>query len=141
MQLADITAATGFEVLEHLAADADVPVLAALQAQGDLLFVPQPETERIPDGLPVAGGAIPAAGLAVISPVGAGHEHRLFASSPGTAWWTEHLAGGQVLGYLQCTEPVYSLHAEHGATALAAGTWELRRQREQAEEESRLVAD
>lgn len=131
--LGDITAATGFEVLEHLEAEAQVPVLGGLQAQGDLLIIP------IERGIDAAGTVIPAAGIAAIMPVGAGHEHRLFASVPATAWWTP-TGGGQDIGILKNDETVYSLHAEHGATGIAPGTYLLRRQREQADEE-RLVAD
>lgn len=132
--LADITAATGFEVLEHLEAEAHVPVLDGLQAQGDLLIIP---VERGDDP---AGPEIIPAGVAVIAPIGGGHEHRLFAIQPATAWFAFDGDGGQDIGVLHCTQPVYSLHAEHGATGIAPGSYVLRRQREQADEE-RLVAD
>ena len=134
--LADITAATGFEVLEHLEAQAEIPVLDGLQAQGDLLIIPAGR------GDDPAGPEITPAGVAVIAPIGGGHEHRLFASAPATAWWAPggDGSGGQDIGVLTCTEPVYSLHAEHGAAGIAPGTYVLRRQREQADEE-RLVAD
>ena|ERR1700733_10363278 len=137
--LAEVTSAHGFEVLEHLEADAEIPVNDGLQAQGDLFIVPRPElagTTR--DGS--AGGTIPAAGIAVIEAIGGGHEHRLFASVPGTAFWTDSGRIGQSIGILECTEPAYVIHPEHGATGIAPGTYELRRQREQADEE-RLVAD
>lgn len=135
--LAQITEAHGFEVLEHLEADLEVPVNDGLQAQGDLLVVPFP-------GYQVEGtrAAVPAEGIAVIEAVGSGHEHRLFAGTPGTAWFTpgSH-AGMQDIGVLECTEPAYLLHPEHGATGIGPqGTFALRRQREQADEE-RLVAD
>lgn len=134
--LADVTTATGFEVLEHLEAETQVPVLDGLQAQGDLFIIPR-------DATPAAGGghqAIPRAGVAVIEAASGGHEHRLFASVPGTAFWRAAGRGGQDIGTLTCTEPAYILHMEHGATGVAAGSYVLRRQREQAEEE-RLVAD
>lgn len=143
--LAEITAAHEFAVLEHLEADAEVPVLDGLQAQGDLIIVPA-KGDGIKQATAFANGKrteIPPAGVAVIAPVGSGHEHRLFASAPGTAWWTP-LSDGQDIGFLECTEPVYSLHMEHGATGIAPRCGEeayiLRRQREQAEEE-RLVED
>lgn len=75
----------------------------------------------------------------MIEAVGSGHEHRLFASVPGTAFFTP-LRGGQDIGVLECTETAYLLHPEHGATGVAPGSYVLRRQREQADEE-RLVAD
>lgn len=134
--LGELASRHGFEVLEHLEADLEVPVNEGLQAQGDLFIVPfaayrvnRTKTE------------VPAAGIAVIEAVGGGHEHRLFASVPGTAFFTPgtHRAT-QDIGVLKCTEPAYLLHPEHGATGVAAGTYVLRRQREQADEE-RLVAD
>ena len=132
--LADVTAATGFEVLEHLEAEAQVPVIAGLQAQGDLAIVPN-GSFTIASGQPVAK-----TGVAVIEAIGGGHEHRLFAGTPGTAFWTPASSGGQDIGVLECTEPAYILHPEHGAAGIAPGSYMLRRQREQADEE-RLIAD
>lgn len=133
--LGDITTATGFAVLEHLEAEAHVPVLDGLQAQGDLFIVPAPASQM--------SGArpVPSDGLAVIEAVDGGHEHRLFASEPGTAVFGVAVSGlPQVIGVLECTAPAFVLHPEHGATGIAPGRYELRRQREQADEE-RLVAD
>jgi hypothetical protein len=137
--LADLTRAHGFEVLEHLEADLAVPVNDGLQAQGDLLIVPQaPALAGTVDKEKIR--TVTAAGIAVIPAIGGGHEHRLFAGTPGTAWWRPLPAGGQDIGVLKCAEPAYVLHPEHGATGIGAGTYVLRRQREQADEE-RLVAD
>jgi hypothetical protein len=133
--LADVTAAHGFEVLEHLQREAEVPVNNGLQAQGDLLIIPT--TTRMASG---SGTVVPAAGIALIEAVGGGHEHRLFAGTPGTARFAPAAPGGQDIGVLECTAPAYILHPEHGATGIAPGTYVLRRQREQADEE-RLVAD
>lgn len=141
MKLAEVTEAHGFEVLEHLEADAEIPVNDGLQAQGDLFILPvrgRSAAERTEDG--PAGGTIPKSGIAVIEAIGGGHEHRLFASVPGTAHWAGSGTVGQSIGILECTEPAYVIHPEHGATGIAPGTYELRRQREQADEE-RLVAD
>lgn len=132
--LAEITAAHKFEVLEHLEAEAQVPVLGGLQAQGDLFIIPKAQGRR-----GTSSTEVPAAGIPVIEAVGSGHEHRLFAGTPGTAWWTP-ARGGQDIGIVECTEPAYLLHPEHGATGIAPGAYTLRRQREQADEE-RLVAD
>ena len=136
--LADVTRATGFEVLEHLEAEAEVPVLDGLQAQGDLFIVPFAVAGRPVIHDPAV--LVPAEGIAVIEAVGGGHEHRLFASEPGTA--TFAIAGnrGQDIGVLECSEPAYLLHPEHGAAGVAPGSYVLRRQREQADEQ-RLVAD
>ncbi len=135
--LAEITTEHGFAVLEHLEAEAQVPVLPGLQAQGDLFVIPQETRGR--HAADHAKG-VPQAGVAVIEAVGTGHEHRLFAGQPGTAWWTPAVRSVQDIGVLECTEPAYLLHPEHGATGIAPGAYVLRRQREQADEE-RLVAD
>lgn len=136
--LGKLTEATGFEVLEHLEAEAAVPVLDGLQAQGDLFIVP------IAAGVDTTaaqyGAVVPAAGIAVIEAMSGGHEHRLFAGEPGTAFWQQDVAGEQTIGVLECTAPAYVLHPEHGAAGIAPGRYELRRQREQADEQ-RLVAD
>lgn len=131
--LKDLVSVFEFSVLEHLEAEATVPVHSGLQAQGDLFVVPVPGTVKQASWVQV-----PSAGLAVIRAVGAGHEHRLFAGIPGTA--ETSALSGQDIAYLRCTEPAYLLHPEHGATGIAPGSYILRRQREQAEEE-RIVAD
>ena len=123
----------GFEVLDHLDKSVEVPVLDGLQVQGDLIIVPAA-------GRNVSGKTVPAAGIPVISPVGSGHEHRLFAGVPGTAVFVPGMNGGQVIGLLECTAPAYIAHPEHAYAGIAPGVYELRRQREQADEE-RLIAD
>jgi hypothetical protein len=134
VKLGELTTTYDFQVLEHLEADLEVPVLDGLQAQGDLFILP---TGEVLAG--DCGQLIPAAGVAVIEALGGGHEHRLFAGTPGTAWW-KPIGQGQDIGILTCTEPAYVLHPEHGATGIAPGSHPFRRQREQADEE-RLVAD
>jgi len=133
--LGELTSKHGFDVLEHLEAEASVPVHKGLQAQGDLFIVPVSSGDY-PAGTVAEIGA---EGVPVIEAVGGGHEHRIFASVPGTAR-VRMLGRGQDIAYLECTEPVYSLHVEHGATGIAPGAYLFRRQREQADEE-RLVAD
>lgn len=133
--LAEVSERYEFAVLEHLEADAEVPVLGGLQAQGDLIIVPQHvgNFDRWPP--------VPATGIPVIEAAGGGHEHRLFAGTPGTARFDRTGATGQDIGYLACTAPAYVLHPEHGAAGIAPGAYVLRRQREHAGAEQRLVAD
>ena len=125
----------GFDVLDHLDRDLEIPVHAGLQAQGDLFIIPAD-----PDRSSRQGAAVPPDGIAVIEAVGGGHEHRLFAGQPGSAFSTPAVAGRQDIGVLECSEPAYIAHPEHAYTGIAPGTYILRRQREQAHEE-RLVAD
>lgn len=131
--LGELVSAHGVEVLEHLDREANVPVSGGLQFQGDLAVIPvrAPSRERLAE--------VPPAGVAVIEAVGSGHEHRLLASGPGTAVFG--LAGGGMdIGWLEATEPAFLAHPEHGYLGIAPGSYVLRRQREQADEE-RLVAD
>ena len=131
--IGQLAEAHGFDVLDHLDKSVEVPVLDGLQVQGDLIIVPA-------RGRNVSGKTVPAAGVAVIAPVGSGHEHRLFAGAPGTAVFVPDVSGGQDIGLLECTAPAYIAHPEHAYAGIAPGTYLLRRQREQADEE-RLVAD
>ena len=125
----------GFDVLDHLDRDLKVPVHAGLQAQGDLFIIPADPDRGSPQGT-----AVPLDGIAVIEAVGGGHEHRLFAGQPGTALFTPAGTGRQDIGVLECSEPAYIAHPEHAYAGIAPGTYTLRRQREQADEE-RFVAD
>jgi hypothetical protein len=133
----------GFDVLDHLDRGLEIPVHAGLQAQGDLFIIPAGPDLGGPAG-PDFGGrqgtAVPLAGIAVIEAVNGGHEHRLFAGQPGTAFFTPAGASGPDIGFLECTEPAYIAHPEHAYAGIAPGTYTLRRQREHAGEE-RLVAD
>lgn len=128
----------GVDVLEHLDRQLEVPVNDGLQFQGDLAVVPK-------GAAPLAEAhdvrQVPADGIAVIEAAGAGHEHRLLAGVAGTATFGPVNAFGvQDIGVLECTEPAYLAHPEHGYLGIAPGAYVLRRQREQADEE-RLVAD
>jgi hypothetical protein len=122
-----------FSILDHLDQQVEVPVLGGLQFQGDLAVIP---LERKMTG---AWRPVPPEGVPVIEAVGSGHEHRLFASEAGTASLLAG-AGGQDIGYLEVTETAYLAHPEHAFAGIAPGSYVLRRQREQADEE-RLVAD
>jgi hypothetical protein len=130
----------GFDVLDHLDRDLEIPVHAGLQAQGDLFIIPAD-----PDRGSRQGAAVPPDGIAVIKAVGGGHEHRLFAGQPGSAFFTPAGAGRQDIGVLECSEPAYIAHPEHAYAGIAPGTYTLRRQREQADwehaYEERFVAD
>lgn len=135
--LGQLIDAHGVDVLEHLDRSVEVPVLPGLQAQGDLAVIPLAGASA---GDGTAGQPVPPAGVAVIEAVDGGHEHRLLASSPGTALYAPARRSGQDIGVLTTTEPAYLAHPEHGYLGIAPGSYILRRQREQADEE-RIVAD
>lgn len=136
--LSDVMTGTAVPVPEHLERDAEVPVIAGLQAQGDLIVVPA----AMAAGRPWANKArrVPAEGLEVIRGADGRNPHLLIGDGPIT--WIGATAAGQVLGLLSVPDDstAYLLHPEHGANGIAPGLYEVRRQRELAQE-VRLVAD
>jgi hypothetical protein len=106
----------GFDVLDHLDRDLEIPVHAGLQAQGDLFIIPADANHGSRES-----AAVSPDGIAVIEAVNGGHEHRLFAGQPGTALFTPAGASGQDIGLLECTEPAYIAHPEHAYAGIAPG--------------------
>ena len=125
---------------DHLDMTADIPVLAALQAQGDVICIPldlHPLATTRPEAVWSECRSVP-----VVRGENGGNTHLLVADA-GVARWTTDLreqASGLNLGIVECTTPVWLLHPQHGGMGLAAGRWLLRRQREQMAE-LRQVAD
>jgi hypothetical protein len=132
-------------VLDALAADAEIPVQNGVPvAQGDVLLIPVLNGE-VSD----AKTDLPLVGVELLRGQG-GHAHLLLgkiqfdAGNSNTATiGTITVPAGQI-GYLAHGDgtPVSALgkDAEHGLQAFGPGTYVVRRQREQAEEE-RLVSD
>ena len=129
----EVMGAHDVEIPAHLLADAEVPVLTGLQVQGDVAIVPHragkaSETILVPpEGVPVVRGE------------SGGNTHLLVAD--GAVVWSPS-SNAMTLG--QVTVPkgatAFMLHPEHGAMGMGAGSYLIRRQREQAEE-IRRVAD
>lgn len=117
-------------VPEHLEAEAQVPVLAGPQRQGDLLIVPATETWP-------TGELVPAGGVQVMHGEATGNTHWLHQGlgCAGVAW---HRAdAGQVVGVVSVPEGESALliHTdEHGANGIGPGVYEIRSKREQADE-------
>lgn len=131
-------AAHNVTIPEHLVADAEVPVLTGVQAQGDLLIRPICSQHK---GVPV-----PDAGVQVIHGEATGNTHWLNRGpdSPGVTW-AQPMPGADpvVLGVLTVPagQSAYLIHTdEHGANGVGPGVYEIRRQREQADE-IRYVSD
>lgn len=135
---------TPADVLDALAADADVPVITGLPViQGDVGIFPA--DGQVPD----ATVPLPAEGVVLVRGQG-GHAHLLL----GRVLYAPGREGAQTIGVITVPDgetgyvahgdgsPVSALSrdAEHGLDAFGPGTWVARRQREQADEE-RLVAD
>ncbi len=126
--------------LGHFAAELEIPVLAGLQSQGDLVVIP---IER------------PLAGLSDLAPLPRGGEtlltgrngHAHVLAGEGIGW---DPSSGQTLGtlsvprgrvaYLFHSDPGGRRFAEHAPNAIAPGTYVIRRQREMTQT-SALLAD
>jgi hypothetical protein len=135
---------TASDVLDALAADADIPVITGLPViQGDVAILPA--VGAVPD----ATQPLPAQGAELVRGQG-GHVHLLL----GKVLWAPGPDGAQTVGTITVPDgevgylahgdgsPVSALSrdAEHALDAFGPGTWVVRRQRVQADEE-RLVAD
>lgn len=127
----DVMTPAGVEIPAHLEAQAEIPVLAGPQRQGDVLILPTRPGEN-------RGERIPPEGVPVVRGEATGSAHLLV----GDGWWRPCDNRGQDLGVLTIPDggAAYLLHPEHGAQGFAPGAYLVRRQREQADE-IRLVAD
>ncbi len=134
--LTSLSDLTGVEVLDHLDHEATIPVLAGLQAQGDLIVIPFGMADVGADA--VVPHRVPPAGVELVR---GQHAHVLVAD--GTVDYTtmedrQNLAVAVVEVAEGAT--AYLLHTEHGAAGIAPGRYIVRRQREQAEQQ-RLIVD
>ncbi len=134
--LADLCDHAGVDVLDHLDRQVTIPVLGGLQAQGDVAVIPR----RKGKGATIT---VPPAGIPVVRGENGGNTHLLVADGPCT--WravTNTDPRNLTLGMVTVPEgsTAFLLHPEHGGMGMAPGTYEIRRQREQADE-IRVVAD
>lgn len=133
MTIAHAEAEYTLDLLDHLDRDAHVPTITQIAPQGDVLI------RRIDNTAP-ATNPIPAAGAVVVRGENGGNTHGLYgqgyydARTPSPA--------DLVVGILTVPDDATCLlsHPEHGPFLVAPGTYEARRQREQADE-LRLVQD
>jgi hypothetical protein len=115
----------GIEVDGHLDRQALIPVLAGLQAQGDVMVVPRP-------GRGPAEAPVPRDGVPVVRGEFGGNTHTLLAEGDVRF---DAVAGAEEsldLGVLTVAEGTvaYLAHPEHAYSGIAPGTYLLRRQRE-----------
>jgi hypothetical protein len=126
--------ATGVEVITEQDFDLEIPVLGGVQRQGDVLVRPAKVT---------AETAVPAAGTPVVRGENGGNTHAIYpADGPVFCDVQAGSAGDLRVAVLSVPEgsTAYLGHPEHGYMGIAPGSYEIRRQREQAEE-MRMVAD
>lgn len=127
--LADAEQHFGVSHYDYLDKAAELPVVSRLAAQGDVLI-------KRSDSVSAASTPVPSAGYPVISSGQGGHTHALFGPvfySPSTSAGTD--PSDLALGVLTVPAGTQALlsHPEHGGLLIEAGTYELRRQREQAD--------
>jgi hypothetical protein len=128
----------GVTLPEHLVADAEVPVLTAPQAQGDIGIIPAALLGLTGKGnhfTPVG------AGVQVVTGEATGNTHWLHSDNPGVTW--SRLDRDLVIGLVQIPDDAtaYLIHTdEHGANGIGPGLYALTGKREQADE-IRRVAD
>lgn len=130
--LVEMEALYGVTHLDHLDKEAAIPTVSKLAFQGDVAIV---RADRAPSTV-----AIPSAGYPVVRGENGANTHALFGKGSFTPNGVS--ATDLVLGTLTVSagEQVLLSHPEHGGLLIGPGTYELRRQREQADE-LRLVAD
>lgn len=134
--LTEILTRHDIAVADELLADLVVPVLDGVQRQGDVLIVPRAPLSAAErkDCVPV-----PREGIAVVVGEATGNTHML----DGVGVLFGRRTAGLVMGVVEVPEGTvgYLIHTdEHGANAMAPGTYALHGKREQAEE-IRRVAD
>ena len=115
------------EIPAHLVADADVPLCAGLQRQGDVLIRPARKSAKV-------GTPLPAEGVAVVRGESGGNTHLLV----GAGTWSPVEGDLLQLGVVNVESDCYLLHPEHGAQGMAPGSYIISRQREQADEIRRV---
>ncbi|MEV6336473.1 hypothetical protein AB0M12_17325 [Nocardia vinacea] len=148
MTLADLTARTGFEVLDHLELEMAIPITDGIQAQGDLIVIPHALVRNaITEGPFARWRDIPNTGLELLRSGAGGNPHSLVAD-PGICTWTTGIRDTTdlALGLLDTRVVAYLIHPEHGASAIAPGRYVIRRQRERGTQRlgrslNHLIAD
>ncbi len=123
------------DVLDHLDREALVPVVSGLQRQGDVIVVPTLNGPR-------ATTKVATAGVAVVRGEAGGNTHTIVAEGNVYCDVREASASNLTLATLTVTEgaTAYLAHPEHAYSGIGPGTYELRRQREQADT-LRMVQD
>jgi hypothetical protein len=131
--------ATGVSVVTATdLADIEIPVLTGIQRQGDVLVRPLAVLAGT-----AATAPVPAAGTPVVRGENGGNTHAIHAAD-GPVFCDTVAASTTDLRVALLSVPegstAYLGHPEHGYMGIGAGDYEIRRQREMAEE-MRMVAD
>lgn len=130
----------GVDLLDHLDQQVTIPVLTGLQFQGDVAVIPNGTEANTRFATAVT---VPAAGIPVVRGENGGNTHLLVSDGPVTwAPATSTSATSLTLGILTVPtgSTAFLIHPEHGANGIGAGTYGVRRQREQRDVVA-LIAD
>lgn len=135
LTIRDMSTRTGVVVVTGHDLDFDIPVLTGIQRQGDVIVVPRAVT---------ATSDVPPAGTPVVRGEAGGNTHAIYPDGPGVRCEVLPPSTGTTLTVARLVvdegSVAYLGHPEHAFAGIGAGSYEIRRQREQADE-IRMVAD
>lgn len=133
--IAELTDMTGMSIVTDYAADLEIPVSSGLQRQGDVLVIPATVKASAP---------VPAAGIPVVRGENGGNTHAIYADAGSGVTCDTVVPSATELRVATLAVPAGATawlgHPEHGYVGVGPGSYEIRRQREMADE-LRLVAD
>lgn len=133
----EMIAATGVTVTTAQDFNLEIPVLSGVQRQGDVLVRPT----ALLDGS-VAAMPVPVTGTPVVRGENGGNTHTIYAADGPVFCDTRDAGADLIVALLYVPEgsTAYLGHPEHGYQGIGPGFYEVRRQREMADE-MRMVAD
>lgn len=125
----------GVTVPDHLIADAEVPILGGVQAQGDLLIVPMKSTRA-------ALKAVPDEGIQIVFGEATGNSHYLHRGFESPDVMYARVTDGQCIAVVSVPDgqTAQLIHTdEHGSAGIAPGLYGIHEKREQADEIRRVT--
>lgn len=131
----DLTDLTGVTIVADWAEHIEIPVLTGLQRQGDVIIIPSLRAKA-------ATTAVPKTGTPVVRGESGGNTHAIYADGDVCVNVRTPQAGQLLAAVITVGEGATAWlgHPEHGYLGIGPGTYEARRQREQADV-IRMVAD
>lgn len=136
--ITEMSRATGVTIETGWDQDLEVPVLTGVQRQGDVIVVPVTHSR-----LSTPQTAVPSQGTPVVRGEAGGNTHAIYADGPGVLCDT-FPASATSLKVAALVVPegsvAYLGHPEHAYNGIGPGSYEIRRQREMADE-LRMVTD